>query len=75
MKLSDVMSAAGLAGYAEIGLCIFLLVFLSVTVRTFRGGMRQEFERMGALPLLGEEAPSARNILDRAEAGTSHHEH
>jgi hypothetical protein len=33
MKLSDVMSAAGLAGYAEVALILFLSVFVAVVVQ------------------------------------------
>lgn len=55
MKLSDVMSAAGLSGYAEIGLCLFLAVFVSVAVRTFRRSAHAEFERLARLPLGGDD--------------------
>lgn len=60
MKLSDVMSAAGLAAYAEIGLCLFLAVFVSVVVRTFRRGEGAEFEHLERLPL-GEDDTSIKN--------------
>lgn len=33
MKLSDIMGAAGLASYAEVGLVIFLAVFVAVAAR------------------------------------------
>jgi cbb3-type cytochrome oxidase subunit 3 len=66
MKLSDVMSAAGLAGYAEIGLCIFLFVFVAVAVRTFRRGQQHEFAHLADLPLQSDEtdgsAPRARIV-------------
>ncbi len=55
MKLSDVMSAANLAVYAEVGLCLFLLVFLAVVVRTFRRGSQAEFDELRRLPLGGDE--------------------
>jgi cbb3-type cytochrome oxidase subunit 3 len=59
MKLSDVMSAAGLASYAEVGLCIFFFVFVAVSARTFRRGQAQEFARLGALPLADEHSPES----------------
>lgn len=55
MKLSDVMSAANLAMYAEVGLCLFLLVFLAVVVRTFRRGSQAEFDELRRLPLGRDE--------------------
>lgn len=55
MKLSDVMSAAGLAGYAELGLCLFLLVFISVAIRTFQKGRSHEYEELGQLPLMADD--------------------
>lgn len=75
MKLSDVMSAAGLAGYAEVGLCIFLLVFLSVVVRTFAQGQVSQHSLLERLPLLGEEPPlldelpSAPTLTERSDRG------
>jgi hypothetical protein len=49
MKLSDVMSAMGLATYAEAALVIFLVVFAAVAVDVLRGGKRKE--SLAALPL------------------------
>jgi cbb3-type cytochrome oxidase subunit 3 len=51
MKLSDVMSHAGLAGYAEIGLVLFLVAFALVVVRVFRRGATEEFRAASRLPL------------------------
>ncbi len=50
MRLSDIMSHAGLALYAEVAMVIFLIVFLAVLYRTFRPSKRQEYEDMGRLP-------------------------
>ena len=49
MKLSDIMSAAGLAIYAEIALVIFFVVFLLVVWRVLRG--KREWQRARYLPL------------------------
>jgi hypothetical protein len=59
VSLSDVMSAANLAIYPEIGLVIFLFVFLSVAVRVYRGDP-QRFERARHLPLEEEESTHER---------------
>jgi cbb3-type cytochrome oxidase subunit 3 len=56
MKLSDVMSAANLAAYAEVALLIFFLVFVAVIVYVLRG--RKEWQRARYLPLdSGNGAP------------------
>jgi hypothetical protein len=42
MKLSDVMSAMGLAGYAEVGLVLFLFAFQLVVFDVLRRGRKLE---------------------------------
>ncbi len=37
MRLSDIMSNAGLSTYAEIALVIFLIAFLLIAVSVFTG--------------------------------------
>lgn len=53
MKLSDVMSAANLAIYAEVGLLIFFLVFVAVAVRVL---MRRPsaYDEVSRIPLSDE---------------------
>ena len=51
MKLSDVVSHAGLAFYAEVALVLFFVVFVIVVVRTFRPSRRAGIEAEGRLPL------------------------
>lgn len=51
MKLSDIMSAAGLELYAEVALVIFLVVWLAATVRTFARGSSAEYDAVGRMPL------------------------
>lgn len=58
MRLSDVMSHAGLAGYAVVALVLFLVAFLAVVVRVARRSASAEFERASHLPL--EDADSFR---------------
>ena len=55
MKLSDVMSAMGLATYAEVALVIFLVVFAAVAIDVLRGGRRKE--SLALLPLADDEGP------------------
>lgn len=51
MKLSDIVSHAGLAIYAEIALVLFFLVFVVVMVRLWRPSKREELESQKLLPL------------------------
>lgn len=53
MRLSDVMSAANLTIYAEVGLVLFLLVFLAVAARVLwpRPGA---YEKEAWIPLMDE---------------------
>lgn len=51
MRLSDVMSHAGLAGYAIAGLVLFLFAFVLVVLRVFRRGTSEEFRAASRLPL------------------------
>lgn len=36
MRLSDIMSQMGLASYAEVGLILFFITFLAVSIRVWR---------------------------------------
>jgi cbb3-type cytochrome oxidase subunit 3 len=51
MKLSDVMSHAGLAGYAELALLLFLAAFVAILIGVFRPSAAAEMKRMSPLPL------------------------
>lgn len=51
MKLSDVVSHAGLALYAEVALVVFFAVFLAVVLRLWRPSQREELEQQRMLPL------------------------
>jgi cbb3-type cytochrome oxidase subunit 3 len=55
MKLSDVMSAAGLSSWAEIGLVISFVSFLAIVVWVF-AHKRSSWERARSLPL-EDDAP------------------
>ena len=51
MRLSEIMSHAGLARYAEIALVLFFIAFVIVVVRVFRPGAAQKLSRDARLPL------------------------
>jgi cbb3-type cytochrome oxidase subunit 3 len=59
MKLSDIMGNAGLSGFAEVALVIFVVVFAAVVVRTFLPSRHREMERARHLPLDDGAAPSS----------------
>jgi hypothetical protein len=60
MKLSDVMSAMGLATYAEAAMVIFLAVFVAVAVDVLRGGKRKE--SLAELPLSDDTGRAERTL-------------
>jgi cbb3-type cytochrome oxidase subunit 3 len=51
MRLSDIMSGAGLSGYAEVALIIFLVAFLLITVSVFAPSRKKEFDEASRMPL------------------------
>lgn len=50
MNLTDVMSGAGLAFYAQIALVLFFLVFAVIVIRTWRRP-RDEMDECAKLPM------------------------
>ena len=58
MKLSDVMSHSGLAGYAIVALILFVLAFAGIVIYLLRPGRRAEDARMRQLPL-DDDAPQS----------------
>lgn len=54
MKLSDIMSAADLAIYAEVGLVLFLAAFLGVVVRVLWPGRDDHYEKALMIPFTDE---------------------
>ena len=51
MKLSDIVSAAGLHAYAEVALVLFLLVFIAVSIDLIAKKHADEFAHARLLPL------------------------
>jgi len=61
MKLSEIMSHAGLARYAEIALILFLLAFVAVVIAIFRPGAKREMDEASRLPFDDDSALKPRN--------------
>jgi cbb3-type cytochrome oxidase subunit 3 len=59
VKLSDVMSHAGLSGYAEVALILFVAAFLAVVVRLYWPGRGAELDRASRLPLDDDNSTTA----------------
>ena len=55
-SLTDVVSGAGLSGYAEIALVIFLIAFIGIVISLFAPSKRLTYERMRHLPMDGDSA-------------------
>jgi uncharacterized membrane protein YtjA (UPF0391 family) len=51
MKLSDIVSHAGLSGYAEVALVLFLIAFVLVVVTLMMPRRAQMWEHARHLPL------------------------
>ena len=60
MKLSDVVSHSGLAGYAEIALILFALAFVGIVIRVVARS-RREVDHMARLPL-DDGTPEPRSL-------------
>ena len=60
MKLSELMSHAGLSLYAEVALVLFLAAFVAILYATFRPGAARRMHEMSRLPLDDESAVSPR---------------
>ncbi len=58
MKLTDVMSHAGLAGYAEIALILFLIAFLGIVWAVFRPGNKPVMDAAARMPIDDESTGS-----------------
>ncbi|HMR11306.1 MAG TPA: hypothetical protein PKA88_36250 [Polyangiaceae bacterium] len=54
MRLSDIMSAMQLSGWAELALILFLAAFVAVAFQLFSPKRRAEYQRRGQLPLEGD---------------------
>jgi len=57
MRLTDIMSNAGLSGYAEVALILFFAAFIAVAVATFLPSRKPEMDRAARLPL--DDSPTS----------------
>jgi cbb3-type cytochrome oxidase subunit 3 len=55
MKLSDIMSAAGLSLYAEVALVLFFAAFVAIVIYVMRGKNCRRWEEARHIPLHDEE--------------------
>jgi cbb3-type cytochrome oxidase subunit 3 len=67
MKLSDIMAHAGLAGYAEIALVLFVFAFLMISWWVFRPTNTAGFDRAARMPL-----DDANPVEPRSTNGADH---
>jgi cbb3-type cytochrome oxidase subunit 3 len=51
MRLSEIMSHAGLAGYAVVALVIFVIVFVAILIRVLSPSRKREYDEAGRMPL------------------------
>lgn len=65
MSLTDLMSGAGLAGYAEVALVLFVLAFALIVLLVFAPGRRREMDRAAQLPLEDAQPLTPRSGSDR----------
>ena len=50
-SLTDVVSGAGLSGYAEIALVIFMIAFVGVVISLFVPSKQRTYEHLRHLPI------------------------
>lgn len=60
MSLTDLMSNAGLAIYAEVGMVLFLLAFIGIVWWVYRPANRQRWTHDASIPLDDVEPPTPR---------------
>jgi len=68
-SLTDVVSGAGLAGYAEVALLIFFLVFVAVGLRVLLSA-QSTFENAERMPL-DDELSSPTNTIGAPSSSAS----
>ncbi len=59
---SDVMSGAGLAGYAEVAMVLFLLAFIVIAFVTYRPSNHKAMDEASRLPF--EDDPAGQREED-----------
>ncbi len=69
MKLTDIMSNMGLEGWAELGLVIFLAVFITQAVWVFWPSRKSMLQQAGHMPLQDQVA-----VAQAPATGPNQHE-
>jgi len=67
MRLSDIMSAAGLAFYAEVALGLFMFAFALIALGILSRSNRSTWEQARWLPLSEDQAREARRLARRRQ--------
>ncbi|MHB8838746.1 MAG: cbb3-type cytochrome oxidase subunit 3 [Gemmatimonadaceae bacterium] len=60
MRLSDIMGAAGLSGYAEVALILFLAAFVVIMIAIFAPGRKRTYDAASRMPLDDEHPQTPR---------------
>ncbi|MHB1311915.1 MAG: cbb3-type cytochrome oxidase subunit 3 [Gemmatimonadaceae bacterium] len=60
MKLSDIMSAAGLSAYAEIAMILFIVAFVAIVINTFAPSRQKTYDAASRMPLDDEHPQTPR---------------
>ncbi|GEM_PF-762291 len=66
MRLSEIVSHLGMTIYAEIGLVLFVSIFIAVLVYTFRRRNRPSFDRARHMPLF--DGPMSETTISESPA-------
>ena len=62
MKLSDIMSAAGLSSWAEVGLILSVITFSAIVIWVFVVRKKPSYEHLRELPLEDDNAADSTRI-------------
>ena len=68
MRLSELMSAAGLAFYAEVALVVFFVTFLGILWFIFNKRNRKRFDQARLLPFADDEVQNKPLNSDTSQA-------
>lgn len=70
-SLTDVMSGAGLSGYAEIALVIFFVAFIGIVISLFVPSRQKTYEHLRHLPIDSDTLPLPSKALFRDDEDPS----
>ena len=70
-SLTDVVSGAGLSGYAEIALVIFLIAFVGVVISLFVPSRQKTYEHLRRLPIDSDTSAPGSSALSRDDRDSS----